>query len=105
MLEAGAIAELVRVHAGDVVQTSRVEAAWEGGKLLPACWVNSNAKSPVVHAAKLLNHVITTLTENRLTYRKTLHAPELVEHLLQHKSDSLIELKKSLQEVISGQVR
>jgi predicted ATPase len=102
LLDASAIAELVRAHTGDVIEAAVIDVALRNGKALPVCWVNSKAKTPIVHAAKLLNHTISSLTENKLTYRKTLHAPQLVEYLLQHKTDALDELRGLLRDVISG---
>jgi hypothetical protein len=86
----------------EVVETSAIETMLEAGKALPECWVNAKAKQPVFHAAKLLNHTIASLTNNKLTYRKTLHAPQLVEHLLRYKPEALDDLKTLLRKVVTG---
>jgi predicted ATPase len=102
LLNAEAIAALIREHTNEVVETSAIETMLEAGKALPECWVNAKAKQPVFHAAKLLNHTIASLTNNKLTYRKTLHAPQLVEHLLRYKPEALDDLKTLLRKVVTG---
>lgn len=100
MLDAEAIAAVLGQDSDHPITPAEVTVAFDQAQSSGSCLLNSaNPNSSELHAANVLIFVFREL--KTLEYHKTSHGPEIVEWLLEHKPDSLAELKAWLANILT----